>query len=1052
METRGRGQGEECCTFPTKGNQGQYSQGAIIEGSEAATTRSGEAEVIGLRGNERSNIDGQHRGGVNRTSTGGYGRGLLGRWARDTTREGESPELFEKEQGQLQEPLLAKQQKEDNLTPLKIIYLNARSLTNKINDLCILINDTNPDIILITETWCNEGVSTALLNIHGYNIDPELRLDRRDTINGIGGGLIVYSRDNLIIKPVSDSNEFNMFTRFDIINSCESKDGGRGGSKPNLSVTLVYRPPRSRNENIELLCKLFENSTDNSIIIGDFNFPSIDWKNLTADRNCESFLQCTLDNNYEQFIDFPTHVRGNTLDLVFTNRPENLIGVESLGNLGNSDHSILSIDLLFRSKYNHSDELIFDWKHGNTDGLSNYLSSVDWDNELSNKNTDDSWNFFRGKIECGMSLFIPKIPRRKANNQQWMTKQVKRLVRQKQRLYNQYQQNRTIVNYDLFKSSEKSCKKAVRSAKRKFEQSIAKNGNKRPFNSYIKSKTTSRVNVGPLKVGNELISDNEKMASLLNTAFSSVFTVEDTTDIPLCPPSCGNRRFEHCIFDADGVMKKIKKLKPTSSSGPDKISSRFLNDYVNILSSPLAIIFNKSLNSGSVPSDWKEANVTPIFKKGSKNSTDNYRPVSLTSIPCKIMESVLKDELTDYLLRNQLLKNTQHGFMGNKSCTTNLLEFMERITKHYDDGTPTDIIYLDFSKAFDKVPHKRLLAKMKGLGIGGNILKWTDSWLSNRKQRTVLNGSFSDWSEVISGVPQGSVLGPLLFVIFINDIDSCTENIDIMLKFADDTKLGHKASTGTDVMALQESIDKLLVWADNWSMKFNVAKCKVLHVGRTNLKHVYNMAGHPLLATDKEQDIGVIITDNLKPNLQCTTAARRASSVLTQISRAFMYRDKRTFLQLYKQFVRCHLEFAVPVWSPWLLGDIEVLEKVQKRALNMIVGLEGRSYEDKLSELNMTTLVVRRKRFDLIQTFKILNGLDKVDYTTWFTLVGDTPNRITRNTSYKKNLVATHSSTDIRKNFFTNRVVSMWNSLPIDVKESRTLSMFKSRLFTINLL
>ena len=193
----------------------------------------------------------------------------------------------------------------------------------------------------------------------------------------------------------------------------------------------------------------------------------------------------------------------------------------------------------------------------------------------------------------------------------------------------------------------------------------------------------------------------------------------------------------------------------------------------------------------------------------------------------------MRDAMVDHLVTNALIKDSQHGFMRKKSCTTNLLQFLEKLTTVQDQGHSIDVIYLDFAKAFDKVPHRRLLEKFKAHSIGGQILKWVENWLSGRKQRTVLNGEFSDWGDVWSGVPQGSVLGPLAFVIFINDIDLVVRFITLMNKFADDTKVANSIFTDADVANLQECLDQLVAWADTWGMAFNVEKCKVMHIEET---------------------------------------------------------------------------------------------------------------------------------------------------------------------------------------------------------------------------
>ncbi len=341
-----------------------------------------------------------------------------------------------------------------------------------------------------------------------------------------------------------------------------------------------------------------------------------------------------------------------------------------------------------------------------------------------------------------------------------------RLTRLKQQHYNAYMQNRNQENKDRFKQTQTQCKGAVRNYKRKFEQKIALNGNKRPFNSYLKTKV--RASVGPLKVGSEVISDNKGIANVLNESFCKVFSRENVNIIPECQNLPFMSTINDVYFSENDVKQKISKLKTSSSKGPDNISTRFLKDFGDILSKPLANIFNKSMTTGQVPGDWKLANVTLIFKKGSKSNPENYRTVSLTLVPCKLMESIIRDNIVNHLLLNQLIKSSQHGFMKNKSCTTNLLEFLEKVTKMVDNGDPVDIIYLDFSKASEKVPKFRLLAKMKAHGIQGDVLRWISECLSGRRQRIVLNEGFSDRAEVISGVPQGSVLGPLAFIIFIN--------------------------------------------------------------------------------------------------------------------------------------------------------------------------------------------------------------------------------------------------------------------------------------------
>ena len=365
-----------------------------------------------------------------------------------------------------------------------------------------------------------------------------------------------------------------------------------------------------------------------------------------------------------------------------------------------------------------------------------------------------------------------------------------------------------------------------------------------------------------------------------------------------------------------------------------------------------------------------------------------------------------------------------------------------------DEGAPVDVVYLDFAKAFDKVPIERLIEKCKGVGLGGKLLDWIHEWLVGREQRVVINGHHSSWEKVFSGVPQGSVLGPLLFLIYINDLDGAVNVSGTLLKkFADDTKLAMVVENDDDHARFQAALDNLNTWSHDWQMLFNVSKCKIIHMGNKNSNYKYRMGGRVLDVVDSEKDVGVTIHKSLKPSLQCARTATKANLVLGQLARAVTYRDRTTFIRLYQMYVRPHLEYAVQSWCPWNVADKEILEKVQRRAVNMVSNLRGRTYEEKLSELGMVTLETRRRRGDMIQTFKILSEIDHVQPETWFTL-GNTLVREgaaqTRSTTSNNTIMERWANTDIRRNFFSQRVIKPWNNLPDQIKSVSSVDSFKN--------
>ena len=333
------------------------------------------------------------------------------------------------------------------------------------------------------------------------------------------------------------------------------------------------------------------------------------------------------------------------------------------------------------------------------------------------------------------------------------------------------------------------------------------------------------------------------------------------------------------------LLKKMKKLKTGKACGPDGISPYILNKCAELLCDPLFDIFQSSLDSEDVPLDWRLASISAIFKKGSRSDPLNYRPVSLTSVVSKLLESLIRDEIMEHLEKNNILTSAQHGFRNNRSCLTNMLQYLESLTNSYDSGNPVDVQYLDCEKAFDRVPHQRLLLKLESLGIRGTLLNWIRNFLTGRQHRVCLRGSSSSWLPVHSGVPQGTVLGPILFVLYINDL---VENLESGVSlFADDAKLYREVKDHSDVEALQRDLQRVEEWSRIWLLTFNINKCKTMHIGHNNPRANYELYGNDLMKSEVEKDLGILVSSNLKSSNHVAAIAAKANSRLGIIKRSF---------------------------------------------------------------------------------------------------------------------------------------------------------------------
>ena len=730
----------------------------------------------------------------------------------------------------------------------------------------------------------------------------------------------------------------------------------------------------------------------------------------------------------------------NILDLILTNEEGMVSKLNFLPGLGNSDHVVLKFEVSCYSTHRGPDVPRHDFGRANFTKLNTELQKVNWE-AMHELHINDSYDFFKTSLSAAVEASIPRAQPRQRKKNLYINGKANQLKKRKGALWYQFTRSRDPVDYARYKRCRNELRTLTRNLRRDFEQQLAGNIKKNPkaFWQYSNSRLKTKAAIGDLldQSGTAQTQDSAK-ADILNEYFCSVFTSEDV-NIPEPQWQPVSSSIDDVEISVASVNEKLKSVKVASSPGPDGIHPRILSEAAGTISAPLASFFRKSIDQSSIPQDWKVASVVPIFKKGERKLPSNYRPISLTALPCKIMESLIRDQLMEYFISGDLLSQHQHGFRPNRSCTTQLLEVLDDWSRSIEEGSSVDVIYLDFCKAFDSVPHERLLKKLEAYGVTGRLLKWIRAFLSDRKQRVVVRGCQSKWASVTSGVPQGSVLGPLLFLVYINDIpDIVNSSIKI---FADDTKVYRSIGSPSDTAELQCDIDALSNWSEQWQLSFNEAKCTTLHVGSGNPEHSYTMRGIPLTSTSAERDLGVYIDPELKFRKQASSAVSKATQIMSLIRRSFANITEHTLPLLFKTLVRPHLEYGNIIWGPFNRADEKLVERVQRRATKMVESIRNKPYPERLRHLKLPSMYHRRRRGDMICIYQMLHsGLD-IDPDKFVTPASSRENR-----GHPWKLFKPHAKSRVRRHALNIRAINDWNSLPSSVVQASSLNAFKSRL------
>ena len=931
---------------------------------------------------------------------------------------------------------------------LVIGHLNLNCLTNKVNLVQKILISNNIDVLGISETWLTSEIEDSFINIPGYEI---VRSDSPGLVKKHGVAIYV-----------------NKSIRFEVINSCVKNVVIIYLFKFGIHLVTVYRPPSySVFENDELLNFLCNFCPDKEIVVqGDFNLPSLHWElddismeYVTPLDNLffETFISAGLQQVVNESTCFPS---GNVLDLFLTSNSERIGSCLVMPPFLRCSHSPVLCTYVFQDIGFDADNVEITqrlWTKGRFDIMSDILNVIDWDDELHDLSPDLQYRKFLNILDPMINRYVPLIDLSKKQKLPWNKNPPRNLIQNKSDLWSNFKQLRhslgrrhpdTLASFDSFRHVNEQIMNFSINSQKNYERLIGDqiSFNPKLFHSYVKHRRVGRPGVGPIRDFNGDLSDDPLvMANSFANAFSSVFTTVD-------PVNANVHQFSDSLsspvcITSSLVETILNSLDPNSSLGEDGIHPRMLKALALQLSVPLSIIFKNSIQSGILPYEWLSSIVIPLYKKSFRYDPLNYRPVSLTSVSCKVLEKIIVSHLLDYLNENHLLNKFQYGFRPNHSTVDQLLATYNDVTLMLDDCKIVDLIFFDFSKAFDVVSHNILLQKLDSLGIHGHILSWIKGFLSHRTMRVRVAGVLSGPVPVTSGVPQGSVLGPLLFLIYVN---YTVANINCYYRiFADDIKIyfaSESSAMSLGVQGLQSNVNLLVKSAESWGLRMNIAKCVVMRF--CSVKHDVQFSGQsPYKINDNylnfvqfHSDLGVTIDRSLKFHSHITKVVGCMNGLTSNLLGCTLCRDEKFLINIYTSHVRPKLEYASPLWNVGYLGDLRLLERIQRRWTRAVSGLEDKSYLERLKHLDLFSLKGRLLRTDLILLWKIVHKQCAIESSELFTFRTDSR----RGHSYK--IFLPRARLDVRRRYFAVRVVHLWNSLSGQTVEAENLNMFKALL------
>ena len=871
----------------------------------------------------------------------------------------------------------------------KFLYSNIRGLLSNFDSLCCYLQEIDsPDVILLTETFLSTDVPDSAITIPNYTIHRKDRLTH-------GGGLVIYCNINLplTVQPTYSNSEteslwFNIILPHSKLVGC-----------------LCYRPPGpdfSLLDHInETLSTCMSDPNEIAALFGDFNGHCHDWcESAPTTIAGRKILEFSETNDFSQLISQPTRYSANSpptlLDNIFTDQPDVFCAPSVSVPIGTSDHAAIAIELLSIGAETPTvtdPKFRYDWKRANWTAINTSLASVDWSKLDDFHSIDDCWKWLKDEILSACSIQHSQRKCFDKSKVPWFNSNIQQAITARNYHWSQYKRAKTEETFQSYISSRNKCKSILRASKAAYYTRCAKALVQRS-NSRSWYKLASRLYRGYSK-----LSSVPPLKSATGTVVRNPVTIANRFNehFTRFPPSVGS--FPNFLprtgslltdvqFTEQEVLTLLNSLNTAKATGPDMVPNVLLRQCSFNICKPLTKLFNKSMSCSALPKEWKHARVSPVYKgKGGRDQVNNYRPISITSNVGKVLESLVNRRLLSYLIDNKLITEKQFGFLPKHSTTDQIILILQKWLSHMENNKYTIATFLDLSSAFDSVSHRGILHKLPSYGIRGHLLAWIENYLQDRSQTVTIETSASTVSPVKSGVPQGSGIAPILFIIYINDladqIPATTDGVDLFpLLFADDTLLSCSAdSARLAAHRTSEALKHVAQWAKDWKLTFNAAKTKVMLVSSgtqiIQFPNVY-FQNQLLEFVDHHKHLGFILTSDLRLHRHVQYLASCVAKDIFLLRRlAGLVSDKQLLLNIYKAYIRPKLEYASPALVGVCLTDSDFLEAIQRKSMRVILGLPYRQTitDAHYSHLNLDKLCLRRIYASACYGYKLFNNL-----------------------------------------------------------------------------